>query len=336
MKKPKWFLPIMTMLVMIAGLAYAGGGQAGQSTPTAGPESWKPNRDFRIRIPFAAGGAFDTPTRMLAQELQKAYGRTVIVTNMPGANGAISAADLAQYPPEITEMMGGGIAMFVLAPLFDPQFPMKLNDYKFVSGLLSEEWIVCVNSAKSGLRSWQDLVAFGRNNRIICAINAPGGANHMLATAIFGENNLAFDSVHAGGDAQNILTLLAGDSHCAIVPESVAAQHVRAGGDIIPIMTFAEKSYTEYPGITVPTAKSQGMDIVLQIFNFFMTRAGVPQAHVDSVYKTMLTCYETDEFKDFKQKSNFKLDTSDGETVRRRVENSADFCKRIFDKYYSK
>jgi len=336
MKVNKWLLLIMTMLLMITGIIYAGGAQTAQPGSTSGSEEWKPNRDFTIRIPFAAGGAFDTPTRMLGQVLQKAYGRPVIVTNMPGANGVIAGADLALYPPEITEMMGGGIAMFVLAPLFNPQSYLKMEDFKFVSGLLSEEWMVVVNSAKSGIKSWQDLVAFGRNNRIICAINAPGGANHMLATAIFGENNLSFDSVHAGGDAQNILTLLAGDSHCAIVPESVAAQHVKVGGDIIPILTFAENPYRDYPGFTVPTAKSLGMDIVLQIFNFFMTRAGTPQAHVDSVYRTMLDCYKSDEFREFKEKSNFKLDSSDGETVRRRVQNSADFCKRIFDKYYSK
>jgi tripartite-type tricarboxylate transporter receptor subunit TctC len=319
-----------------------GGGKA-DSTPASGGASagsastaWAPDRDFTIRIAFAAGGAFDTAARIVGQGLQKAYNKTVIVKNITGANGSVAAADLLSVEPNAAEMMGGGIAMFTLTPLFNTNFAMKLSDYRIVSGMLSEDFILCVNTSKSGLKSWEELAAYGKTNRVISACNAPGGTTHMLATGLFGGANIQFDALVAEGSAKNLLQLLAGESTCTIAPASAVSQYVKADGDITPILVFSDDPYTGYPGFTVPTAKSKGYDIIFQSSNFLMTRADVPQAHVDALYKTIQDYYQTAEFKELAEKAHFVPDTSDGESVRKTIENAADFCKRMYDKYYKK
>jgi tripartite-type tricarboxylate transporter receptor subunit TctC len=260
----------------------------------------------------------------------------VIVKNITGANGLIAAVDLASIGPDITEMMGGGISMFTLTPLFDSKFTMKLEDYKIVSGMLSEDFVLCVDTARSGIKSWQDLVAYAKSNRIICSNNTPGGTTHMLATALFGGANIEFDSLTDNGSTQNMLRLLAGESNCTIGPVSVAAQQIKESGNITPIMVFSDEPYREFPGYTVPTAKSLGFDIVFKSSNFLMTRAEVPQAHVDAIYRTILAYYETGEFKELADKAHFVADTSDGEAVRKTIEKAADLCKRVYERYYKK
>ena len=54
----------------------------------------------RIIMPFAAGGATDVLARMVAEQMQRSTGQTVIVENIVGANGNIGAAAAARAAPD--------------------------------------------------------------------------------------------------------------------------------------------------------------------------------------------------------------------------------------------
>ncbi len=57
-------------------------------------------KPLRIIVAFAAGGPVDTMARTLAEPMGKALGRTVIVENKPGANGAIGASEVLRSDPD--------------------------------------------------------------------------------------------------------------------------------------------------------------------------------------------------------------------------------------------
>ncbi len=54
----------------------------------------------RIVVSFTPGGPVDTVARTISEQLGKELGRTVIVDNKPGANGAIGAVDVAKSPAD--------------------------------------------------------------------------------------------------------------------------------------------------------------------------------------------------------------------------------------------
>jgi len=54
----------------------------------------------RIVIPFTAGGPVDAVARTLSEQLGKELGRTVLIDNKPGANGAIGAVDVMKSAPD--------------------------------------------------------------------------------------------------------------------------------------------------------------------------------------------------------------------------------------------
>ena len=83
----------MRLLVLALGSMLSFGSYA-QST------SSYPTKTVRIVVPFAAGGATDIVTRILAQSLTESWGQSVVVENRGGAGGNIGAAEVAKAAPD--------------------------------------------------------------------------------------------------------------------------------------------------------------------------------------------------------------------------------------------
>jgi tripartite-type tricarboxylate transporter receptor subunit TctC len=57
--------------------------------PGAALADWKPTHPINLIVPWAAGGSTDQITRVVAAELEKPLGQTIVIVNQPGASGAI-------------------------------------------------------------------------------------------------------------------------------------------------------------------------------------------------------------------------------------------------------
>ncbi len=309
--------------------------EAGSADTTAvTADSFAPSKDFSIRVPFAAGGSADTIARIVAQGLQETYGKSAVVNNLTGANGAIAAADLDSAKSDATELMVGGIAMFTLAPLFNKDINMNIDDYQFVSNLVLEDQLLFVSPSNSGIEDWDGLVKYAADNRVIYGSNAPGGATHLLATMLFGEAGIEAEAVTADSSAKDLLAVASGNVVCAIAPASVGVQYVE-DGSLVPIAVFSEENYTGYEGYDVPTVQSLGYDIVFRTCNFIMTKADVNPDDVAAIHQAILDYSETDEFKELAKNANYTPSLEDGETVKQIILDTADLCKEAYEKYYA-
>lgn len=59
-----------------------------------------PTRNITLVLPFAAGSGTDTTTRLIAAEVGKALGQSLVVDNKPGANGMLAATAVARAAPD--------------------------------------------------------------------------------------------------------------------------------------------------------------------------------------------------------------------------------------------
>ena len=54
---------------------------------------WKPAESVTIIVPWSPGGSTDSVTRVLASDLDRALGQTVVVVNQPGAAGSVGTTN---------------------------------------------------------------------------------------------------------------------------------------------------------------------------------------------------------------------------------------------------
>lgn len=347
MKKQSLTALICTAAMIFSLTACSGTSTTSSSESTSAPEpadssaaegsseaasGYVPEGDFNIRVFAGAGGIADTVTRMAAQGLQEEYGVTAIVNNLTGANGAVAAADMDAYPPSINELSVVSMSLFTMAPLMNKDLNVSLDNYEIVGSLIRDEFVLLV-SAKSGIKSWDDLVNYAASNQIIYASNAPGGNTHILQTALFGDAGLDAQAVTSDASNKDILAVVSGDAICTSATISLAKTYVESG-DVIPIAVFSDNTYTGFDGFEVPAVKSFGYDISLPSYNFIITRAGVDKAQIKGLYDAMLAWRETDTFKQQAEAAHYTPDATNGEDLRAEIEHYAQVCKEIYDKYY--
>lgn len=95
------------------------------ATPALAQPAWMPDRTIRIIAPFAAGGASDVISRILAEELAPLLGQNVIVENRTGAGGSVGTEFVARARPDgLTLLMASqathGVNPVVQRLNFDP------------------------------------------------------------------------------------------------------------------------------------------------------------------------------------------------------------------------
>lgn len=346
MMKKNLKVGIMATVLAVALTGCGGNKESAESVETNGTKTesaveekdegaetaYVPEGTFNIRVFAAAGGVADTVTRITAQSLQDTYGITPVINNLTGANGAIAAADMDGYDPSINELSLVSMSLFTTSPLMNPDLNVSMDNYEIVGSLIRDEFVLLV-SKDSGIKSWEDLVEYGKNNKIIYASNAPGGGTHLIQCGLFGDAGLNAEALTSDGSNKDILAVMSGDAICTSATVTLAKSYVESG-DLIPIGIFSDEVYTGYKGYEVPTVPSFGYDITIPSYNFLITRAGVDASELKGLYDAIEACRETDTFKEAAETAGYVPDHTDGETLKAEIEKYAADSKEIFDKYY--
>jgi tripartite-type tricarboxylate transporter receptor subunit TctC len=67
---------------------------------TARAQAWTPSRPLRVIVPFSAGGAADSSTRVLGPRMGERLGQPIAVENRTGAGGSLGAGEVARAAPD--------------------------------------------------------------------------------------------------------------------------------------------------------------------------------------------------------------------------------------------
>jgi tripartite-type tricarboxylate transporter receptor subunit TctC len=216
-----------------------------------------PSRPITIVCPFAAGGATDVMSRVLADPMGKALGQTIIVEDLTGAAGAIGVAKVVRAPADGYTLSVGTLTTHVLiGGLYKLDFDL-LNDLTPIAELGFEPLLICVKNSLP-VKNLQELIAWLKANPGKASVGIPGvGSTGNLAGIAFQKmTGTTFQFVPYRGDGPAVQDMMAGQIDMMIEPSSNFTAQVLAG-TIRAIAVPAKTRMTSLPD--VPTTDEAGL-----------------------------------------------------------------------------
>lgn len=166
----------------LAAFAMAGAGATAHAQPNASAAAW-PTQSVKIIVPYAAGGTTDIAARILAAELSKKWGQSVLVDNKPGASTQIGTDLVAKSKDGHTFLMTA--SPFAVNPTLFAKLPYDTyKDFKPVT-LVVRNGLFLVTSGKQTFNSVKDLIDAGKGDKTVSiASPANGSMAHMVAELV--------------------------------------------------------------------------------------------------------------------------------------------------------
>ena len=244
-------------------------------TAAFGQAAW-PEKPVRIVVLFAAGGASDGLTRMLAEKLQARFNQTFVIENLTGAGGNIGMAAVMNAPAD-----GYTVASATIGTLSINQFlyakmsydPAK--DFAYVSTFWENCNVFAVSNDHPA-RTLQEFIAWARKKPQGVTFSSSGvGTTPHLAGELFGLK-AGLKVVHVPFRGSATTEVAAGAIDFAIDNVASYTPMLRSGR----ARALAVTSPYRWPTFPeVPTMAEAGMaDFVVTSWGALVMPAGTPAA----------------------------------------------------------
>lgn len=141
-----------------------------------------PSRLVRVIVAFPPGGSTDIYARVIANELQAAWGKSVIVENRPGGTGVIGTQVVRQSAPDGYTLLFTSNTGHVLGPLLIDTRPFDpVADFTPISKALRFPLYLIVHPSIPA-RSLVEFIAFARSKpgQLNFASSGQGGTSHLV------------------------------------------------------------------------------------------------------------------------------------------------------------
>lgn len=220
-------------------------------------QAWEPTKDINVIVAYKAGSGTDTGARLLASQAEKNIGKTLVINNLPGADGKIGWTQLVNSKPD------GHTIGFINLPTFttlasQPDSTFTIADIVPIANHLSETGVVAVK-ADSPYKTIQDLVNAAKSNpNLRASTNGVEASNHTAAQLLAQSGGFDYKAIPYGGTADQLLALRQGevDFTCAKVADIMPL--IKGDKPEVRILgVFSEERLPELP--ETPTLKENGL-----------------------------------------------------------------------------
>lgn len=151
---------------------------------------------FTLVSPFPPGGPVDVLARILGEGLQKRYGQSAVVENMPGAAGNIGIDRVKRAKGDGHTLLVVPAGNLTINPTLMPNFPFNIERDFIPITMLAKAPNVLVAGPASKLRTAKDLVAQAKAQPGKLAYASPGvGSGLHLAGELF-KQQAGIDLLH--------------------------------------------------------------------------------------------------------------------------------------------
>jgi tripartite-type tricarboxylate transporter receptor subunit TctC len=278
-------------------LQWAAAGAAAWSLPAFA--NW-PERPIKIIVTFPPGGSSDLLARVMAEQLGKKLGQSVVVDNRPGAGGTIGANVVAQAPADGYTLMLSNTTPIALGPFTLEKLPYDpVEAFTHVAYLGSAPLVIMANP-HAGINTVADLEAQARKaGRLDFGSGGPGSIGHIHGELMKKVTGINLVHVPYRGGAPMTTDLIAGVIPIGIDVITAYVPFFKSG-QIVPLAVTSPVRSPLMP--EVPTVVELGYrKLVLE--NFFGL-SGPAKLPADIVTRLNAACNEVLLMPEIKKKLN--------------------------------
>jgi tripartite-type tricarboxylate transporter receptor subunit TctC len=185
----------------------------------------------KIVVPYPAGSIPDTLGRMIADQLQKQFGKPVVVENRAGASTLLGAKVVSNAEPDGYTLLIPTVTTFSIAPQLNPKTGVDpINDFTPIARLGGTNFFLVVGSSfpAKTMREWIDEVKRnpGKYRYASAGIGTP---HHIFMELLKKQFGLEITHVPYKGSVEAMPDLLAGRVDMAFLDGSQAVSHLKSG-----------------------------------------------------------------------------------------------------------
>lgn len=243
-----------------------------------------PAKPVRIVVPFAAGGATDIVTRILAQKLTETWGQSVIVENRGGAAGNIGAAEVAKASPDgYTLLMTSGSIVTANQHIYKNMPFDPARDLAPITGYASGPQVVVVNPAfpAQTLKQLIDM-ARARPGAINYGHAGIGSQTHLAAENLLNRAGIDILNIPYKGEGPAIVDLVAGQINMVTSNLPAAIGFINQG-KLRALAVTSRERIAQLPNVPAATEALPGFEN-LGWFGL-MAPAGTPVDVINKIYR---------------------------------------------------
>ena len=232
-------------------------------------------RTIKIIVPYAPASGPDILGRLLAEQIGRGNGPTMVVEDRPGAGTVIGTEAAARAAPD-------GNTVLIVAPSFvvNPNL-RKVNydplaDFEPICHLAATPMVLVVNGA-SPYRSLADLLdaARAKPGELTLGSGGPGSSLHIAFEVLKRAAGVQMTYVPYGGNAPAINALLGGHLTTVFADYPTVVEQLKAGS--LRALAVASRTRAE-PLPAVPTVAEAGFkDYDLDIWYGLVAPAKTPK-----------------------------------------------------------
>jgi tripartite-type tricarboxylate transporter receptor subunit TctC len=257
-----------------------------------------PTQPVEWVVPYSAGGGSDVVARVIAAEMTKALGQSIIVNNKPGAGTNIGAAYAARANADGHVVLTADTATLAANPFLysKPGYDAE-KDFAPV-GLMARFPMLLVVNPQVPVNDLKEFLAWAKAQPNPPAFGTPGaGSPHHLATELFADV-AGLKLIHAPykGAAPAVQDVMGGQVPFMFVDTASGAPHIKAG----KLKAIGVASLKRIPNFeAIPTLDEQGLKgFEAYAWQGMVAPAKTPPAHIDILNKALVKAIATDAVKE--------------------------------------
>lgn len=277
-----------------------------------------PEAPIKLVVPFPAGAASDAIARVIARSAAADLGQSIIVENKAGADGIISASDVARARPDGLTLLFGTNSALSASPALKKSLPYDpVKSFTPITEIGRYTFFLYVNEATPG-KSVRELVDLAKQQP--GKLNfATGNTTALVSSLQFNAlNQIRMEHVPYKGEPAAVVDLLNNRVQVMFGNPSIGLPYFNNGKLKVLATTSRERSRL-LPD--VPTLQEAGVkDFDITSWAGLFAPAGTPAPIVERLRTAFTAAMKTPEVVSALDQQGFVATPSDGESLNRLVQ----------------